>query len=68
MMQKAIDVSKQSAVYVVNNNTPSLRDQFAMAALTGLYSHHLADATLSVSKYSEMAYRQADAMMETREK
>lgn len=44
------------------NEQPTLRDQFAMAALTGLLAHEACAAT----EASECAYRYADAMLEAR--
>jgi hypothetical protein len=41
---------------------PTLRDQFAMAALTGL----LADGNPSTDSNAKFAYQIADAMMEAR--
>ena len=46
------------------DNAPTLRDQFAMAALQGL----LAEPNLCATheEFAERAYRQADAMIEAR--
>lgn len=49
---------------VVHVNEPTLRDQFAMAALTGMCAHPDCEGT-----YEEIAnqvYRLADAMMNAR--
>lgn len=43
---------------------PTLRDQLAMAALTGLLAYSDADATPET--FSQLAYEYADAMMEAR--
>jgi len=49
---------------------PTMRDQFAMAALTGLLANHLAwDTVLShkpMRETSRMSYELADAMMAER--
>ena len=49
---------------------PTLRDQFAMAALTGLLANHLAwDTVLSqqpMHATAQMAYELADAMLSER--
>lgn len=44
----------------------TLRDLFAMSALTGMYANdtHFADA--SYRDYAEMAYRQAEEMIKVR--
>jgi len=65
-MQKAIDVSNPSAVHTVNNNTPSLRDQFAMAALQGMVGK--LNFHSDQNHAAEFAYGFADAMMEARER
>ena len=44
--------------------TATLRDQFAMAALTGIISQSLSAGQLSRAK---LAYEYADAMMEERD-
>jgi len=53
-------------------NKPSVRDQFAMAALTGLISNStnqiVSDGTWTIQKlFSEVSYNYADAMMKARE-
>jgi len=51
---------------------PTLRDQFAMAALTGLLANSYSDGhsqpmcTAPAGEFSRWAYSQADAMMEAR--
>lgn len=49
---------------------PTLRDQFAMAALTGMMSAANSEGewTHCISSASELAYRAADAMLEARDK
>lgn len=49
----------------VLSEQPTLRDQFAMAALTGLLSTSHGQAE-SVVDQADTAYRYADAMMEAR--
>lgn len=46
---------------------PTLRDQFAMAALTGLEPGHVpTTGAVSIEDFAADAYRLADAMMEAR--
>ncbi len=45
---------------------PTLRDQFAMAALTGLLAAHDPESYLSDQGVSDRAYAIADAMMKER--
>lgn len=57
--------------YVVSEILPSsfveLRDQFAMAALTGIAIRHTPDDLGTwLDKFSEICYEIADAMMEAR--
>lgn len=54
----------------MENNTPkTLRDEFAMAALTGLLAHGLDDDDRPTpARYSEIAYMIADAMLKQRTK
>jgi hypothetical protein len=51
------------------NDDLSVRDQFACAALQGLYANANYDANLDTeSEIAKAAYRQADAMLKAREK
>jgi hypothetical protein len=56
------DESNDTPIYIDLSQTPTLRDQFAMAALTGL----LADGNPSTDSNAKFAYQIADAMMEAR--
>jgi len=58
------------AIGVAIQDTPSLRDQFAMAALTGLLSNpKLTDTALKKGPrwFDEVAYQYADGMLKERE-
>ncbi len=44
----------------------TLRDQFAMAALTGLINRAFSELGNSESAYAALAYEYADAMLEAR--
>ena len=44
-----------------------LRDEFAMAALTGMYAAGYGTADCTVSEIAHDAYRLSDAMMEARD-
>ena len=51
----------------------TLRDEFAMAALTGMELHHFINGDIDgmekyFSRVAEIAYKYADAMMKEREK
>jgi hypothetical protein len=58
--QDIISLMKTPMIVVV----PGVRDQFAMAALTGLLSDPERDA--EPSEYAECAYEYADAMLAAR--
>jgi hypothetical protein len=53
------------AMGVAIQDTPSLRDQFAMAALTGLMA--ISPAKQSLEGIAEFSYIAADAMLKARE-
>ena len=50
---------------IVQIDQPSLRDRFAMAALTGIMAKH--ESWFSPQERAELAYELADAMMKERE-
>lgn len=58
----------------INQKTPTLRDQFAIAALQGLIAHSSENQPIfntpdeAFSYYAKGAYAYADAMMEARNK
>lgn len=58
----------------INQKTPTLRDQFAIAALQGLIAHSSENQPIfntpgeAFSYYAKGAYDYADAMMEARNK
>ena len=53
-----------------NNNNPDFRDQFAMAAITGILAGKWGHMPLSTPEaaFADFAYKIADAMIERREK
>lgn len=59
-------------IMMVNEPRPTLRDQFAMAALQGVFSGNSdefwVDVSLDVLKTTSQAYKWADKMMEERNK
>lgn len=72
-----IDIKVKHALESIDSKSPTLRDQFAMAALTSLIGNIQAinEARKKVvnlitieNVLSEMAYKQADAMLAEREK
>lgn len=58
------DVTVPSSVIYVDDNTLTLRDRFAIAALCGPVS----DLTGTAEEHAQIAYEYADAMMEARNK
>lgn len=59
------DKGKMTYHFTTTNN---LRDEFAMAALTGLLASNEFARLYSRARTAEEAYRLADAMMEARDK
>ena len=55
----------QSGFYSLKQEQPTLRDQFAMAALSGMLGHPKC-AVSEPEKDAKWAYKYADAMMEAR--
>lgn len=51
----------------VRYEPPTLRDQFAMAALTGLWSTCVQGEPLDTRRCASLCYKQADAMMIARD-
>lgn len=50
------------------DKTATLRDQFAMAALAGLWSTCVPGEPLDTKRCAALCYKQADAMMEASKK
>lgn len=48
------------------NEQPTLRDQFAMAALAGMLSNENVDIYDCIKRHAEYAYYYADAMLKVR--
>ncbi len=52
----------------LQSNPPSLRDQFAMAALTGLISHSGGSFSGTLEEFAKSAYQISDGMLAERDK
>lgn len=67
LQMATVSAQRDIAVAEVKSaNQPALRDQFAMAALTGLLSHKDTSMEASAFAYADRSFEIADAMMAAR--